>query len=91
MAWIEAADLLAHDADIAIRIGRLPGRRYERSQPRIELPIITLWDVPADGLFPDRLVPVCALDLPPDCQGEYTPSGKTICIFIGNRSALTNR
>jgi hypothetical protein len=30
-------------------------------------------DVPADGLFPDRLVPVCSLDLPPDCQGEYIP------------------
>jgi hypothetical protein len=58
------AGLLAHDT----------GRRYERSQPRIELPMITLWDdVPADGLFPDRLVPVCALDLPPDCQGEYIP------------------
>ncbi|MFK8251896.1 LysR substrate-binding domain-containing protein [Ancylobacter terrae] len=58
---IEAADLLAHDADIAIRVGRLPGRRYERTQPRIELPMVTRWDgVHADELFADRLVPVCA-------------------------------
>lgn len=58
---IEAADLLAHDADIAIRVGRLPGRRYERNQPRIELPMVTRWDgVHADELFADRLVPVCA-------------------------------
>lgn len=58
---IEPADLLAHDADIAIRVGRLPGRRYDRSQPRIELPMIARWDgVHADELFADRLVPVCA-------------------------------
>lgn len=61
---IEAADLLAHDADIAIRVGRLPGRRYERTQPRIELPMVTRWDgVHADELFPDRLVPVCVPEL----------------------------
>lgn len=61
---IEAADLLAHDADIAIRVGRLPGRRYDRTQPRIELPMVTRWDgVHADELFPDRLVPVCVPEL----------------------------
>ncbi|MGO4287154.1 LysR substrate-binding domain-containing protein [Bosea sp. TAB14] len=58
---IEPADLLAHDADVAIRVGRLPGRHYERNQPRIELSMLTRWDgVHADELFPDRLVPVCS-------------------------------
>lgn len=58
---IEPADLLAHEADVAIRVGRLPGRHYERNQPRIELSMLTRWDgVHADELFPDRLVPVCA-------------------------------
>lgn len=58
---IEPADLLAHEADVAIRVGRLPGRHYERNQPRIELSMLTRWDgVHADELFPDRLVPVCS-------------------------------
>lgn len=61
---IEPADLLAHEADVAIRVGRLPGRHYERNQPRIELTMLTRWDgVHADELFPDRLVPVCSPDL----------------------------
>ncbi|MDQ0391412.1 LysR substrate-binding domain-containing protein [Labrys monachus] len=56
---IEPADLLA--TDIAIRVGRLPGRHYERTQPRIELSMVTRWDgIHADELFPDRLRPVCA-------------------------------
>lgn len=58
---IEPADLLAHEADVAIRVGRLPGRHYERNQPRIELSMLTRWDgVHANELFPDRLVAVCA-------------------------------
>lgn len=61
---IEPADLLAHEADVAIRVGRLPGRHYERNQPRIELSMLTRWDgVHADELFPDRLVPVCSQGL----------------------------
>jgi LysR family transcriptional regulator, glycine cleavage system transcriptional activator len=61
---IEPADLLANDADIAIRVGRLPGRRYERTQPRIEISMVTKWDgVHADELFPDKLVPVCSPSL----------------------------
>ncbi|MFO1147479.1 MAG: transcriptional regulator GcvA [Alsobacter sp.] len=61
---IEPADLLAHDADVAIRVGRLPGRRYERTQPRIELEMVSNWSgVHAEELFPDVLVPVCRPDL----------------------------
>lgn len=58
---IEPANLLATDADVAIRVGKLPGRHYNRRQPRIELTMVESWDgVSADELFPDRLVPVCA-------------------------------
>ena len=58
---IEPADLHVNDMDIAIRVGRLPGRHYERTQPRIELSMVTRWDgIHADELFPDRLRPVCA-------------------------------
>ncbi len=61
---IEPADLLAHDADVAIRVGRLPGRRYDRMQPRIEISMVARWDgVHADEMFPDKLVPVCAPSL----------------------------
>src|SRR5262249_12837657 len=58
---IEPADLVQNEADIAIRVGRLPGRHYERNRPRIELNMVTRWDgVRADELFADRLRPVCA-------------------------------
>jgi LysR family transcriptional regulator, glycine cleavage system transcriptional activator len=64
LSSIEPADLLAHEADVAIRVGRLPGRRYDKLQPRIDLSMVTKWDnVHADELFPDRLVPVCAPSL----------------------------
>jgi LysR family glycine cleavage system transcriptional activator len=70
---IEPADLLAHEADVAIRVGRLPGRHYERNQPRIELTMLTRWEgVHADELFPDKLVPVCAPELL--AQGPVTPA-----------------
>jgi LysR family transcriptional regulator, glycine cleavage system transcriptional activator len=61
---IEPADLLLHDADIAIRVGRLPGRRYERLQPRIDIEMLSNWSgVHADELFADRLLPVCLPEL----------------------------
>lgn len=70
---IGPADLGAQEADIAIRVGRLPGRRYDRSQPRIELDMVTSWDgVHAEELFPDVLVPVCAPSLAP--AGDATPA-----------------
>lgn len=49
----------ANDADIAIRVGRLPGKTYASSQPRIELEMMANWKgISADFLFPDVLVPV---------------------------------
>lgn len=61
---IEPADLLAHEADVAIRVGRLPGRLYRPDQPRIALEMVTDWSgVHVEELFPDILVPVCAPSL----------------------------
>ena len=57
---IEPAELLAHEADVAIRVGRLPGRDYPRNAARIELEMVRDWSgLHADPLFPDVLVPVC--------------------------------
>ena len=61
---IEPVDFKRGDADIAIRVGRLPGRHYDRWMPRISLNMVTDWEgIDADELFPDVLVPVCAPDL----------------------------
>jgi LysR family glycine cleavage system transcriptional activator len=58
---IEPVDLANDRIDIALRVGRLPGRTYDKKQPRIELEMVTDWDgVGADELFPDILVPVCS-------------------------------
>lgn len=64
IASIEPADLLNDNVDVAIRVGKLPGRRYERDQPRIDLTMLRSWDrVTADELFEDRLIPVCSPEL----------------------------
>ena len=56
--------LLAHEADVAIRVGRLPGRHYETRRPRIDMDVVANWTgVHADELFPDCLVPVCSPSL----------------------------
>lgn len=53
---IDPVNLLAHEADIAIRVGRLPGRTYGRTQPRIELDMVANWNgVHADELFADAV------------------------------------
>lgn len=57
----EPADLLANEADVAIRVGPLPGRHYDRDQPRITKIMLKSWEgAHADELFPDKLVPVCS-------------------------------
>jgi LysR family glycine cleavage system transcriptional activator len=58
---IEPVSFVDRSADVAIRVGRLPGRSYAPGAPRIELEMVTNWvDVTAEELFPDRLVPVCS-------------------------------
>lgn len=47
--------------DVAIRVGRVPGKHYERNQPRIELEMAESWNgLHIDELLPDRLVTVCS-------------------------------
>lgn len=47
--------------DVAIRVGRVPGKHYERYQPRIELEMADSWrGIHVDEMLPDRLVPVCS-------------------------------
>jgi LysR family glycine cleavage system transcriptional activator len=58
---IQPADLAGREADLAIRAGALPGRSYDKHQPRIELRMVQDWQgVHADFLFPDILMPICS-------------------------------
>lgn len=61
---IAPADLRGSDVDIALRVGRLPGRHYRRDLPGIDLVMTERWDgIEADHLFDDVLVPVIARKL----------------------------
>ncbi|MGV6873914.1 LysR substrate-binding domain-containing protein [Pseudochelatococcus sp. B33] len=61
---IDPVNLADREADIAIRVGPLPGQTYDRLRPRISLNMVTHWSgVVSDELFPDILVPVCAPQL----------------------------
>ena len=56
---IEPAALSPGVIDIAIGCGALPGKRYDKLQPRVDLQLVKDWtNVHAQELFPDRLVPV---------------------------------
>ena len=56
---ISPVDLHSGEVDVAIRVGRLPGKHYDRSQPRINLEMVTNWrGVRATQLCPDILVPL---------------------------------
>jgi LysR family glycine cleavage system transcriptional activator len=58
---IEPVDLQAKGADLAIRVGRVPGEEYSPENPRIEMDMVTDWrGVHTDLLFPDVLVPICS-------------------------------
>ena len=61
---IDAADLHNGGIDVAVRVGKLPGRAYRRDRPRIDLVMTERWDgIVADELFPDALVPVASRQL----------------------------
>lgn len=61
---LDPVDFRSHQADVAIRVGRLPGRQYPADAPRIDLEIAESWkDVQADFLFSDVLVPVMSRKL----------------------------
>ncbi|CAM5212879.1 LysR family glycine cleavage system transcriptional activator OS=Castellaniella defragrans OX=75697 GN=HNR28_001162 PE=3 SV=1 [Castellaniella defragrans] len=56
---IDPVDFQSNEADVAIRVGALPGRRYEATAPRVDLVMTTDWrDVEVEELAADVLVPV---------------------------------
>lgn len=61
---IDPADLHKEEGVVAIRVGRLPGSRYDRNAPRIDLEMTDNWkDLYIEPLFPDILVPVVSAQL----------------------------
>ena len=57
---IDPVNLHSRDADVAIRVGALPGRHYAPQVPGVDLSMVVDWrGVLADELTPDTLVPVC--------------------------------
>lgn len=61
---IEPANLQNKEVDMAIRVGRLPGRRYLASCPRVDLQLAAYWQgVDVEPLFDDVLVPVMSRKL----------------------------
>lgn len=60
LSSIEPVSLAAGEADLAIRVGRLPGQPQHRLAPRIELEMVRDWrGLEATPFLPDVLVPVC--------------------------------
>lgn len=56
---IDPVNLHGREADVAIRVGALPGRSYEQPMPRVDLTMVQDWrGVLAEELAPDVLVPV---------------------------------
>lgn len=56
---IGPVDLHAREADVAIRVGALPGKQYPPDAPKVDLTMVPDWrGVLADELAPDMLVPV---------------------------------
>lgn len=52
-------DLHSREADVAIRVGALPGKQYPQRAPRVDLTMVPDWHgLLADELAPEYLVPV---------------------------------
>lgn len=59
--------------DVAIRVGRVPGKHYDRNQPRVELEMTENWrGIHIDELLPDKLVAICSPRLI-DERGQMAP------------------
>lgn len=71
---IRAVDLQSNEADVAIRVGPLPGKSYEPRQPQIDLDMVTNWrGVHAEPLFDDVLIPVLSPKLLDSAHPVSTP------------------
>jgi LysR family glycine cleavage system transcriptional activator len=58
---IEPVDFQGKAADLAIRVGRLPGESFQPDRPRVEMDMVTAWEgVRSEFLFRDVLVPICS-------------------------------
>jgi LysR family glycine cleavage system transcriptional activator len=78
MSSIGPVDLHSRDADVAIRVGALPGRRYDPLMPRVDLTMATDWrGVLAEELAPDVLVPVYSPALV--AEGSRPQDPKAVC------------
>lgn len=72
---ISPVDFRTHEVDVAIRVGRFPGRTYPKRQPRIELEMVESWkDVTAQHLFQDVLIPVISRKLLEQGRPITTPA-----------------
>lgn len=58
---IRTVDMHADNIDVAIRVGKLPGKRYSDKAPAVDLVLLEDWtDIEAEFLFPDVMVPVAS-------------------------------
>lgn len=72
---IRPVNLQANEADVAIRVGPLPGKSYDASQPRIDLEMVTSWrGVHAEQLFDDILTPILSPELLDPRRPIQTPA-----------------
>ncbi|PRX27303.1 LysR family glycine cleavage system transcriptional activator [Paraburkholderia sp. BL18I3N2] len=61
---IDPVNLHSEEADVAIRVGKIPGQRHDRKAPRIDLDMTEHWKgVYVEQLFQDVLVPVVSPQL----------------------------
>lgn len=75
---IRPVDLHSREADVALRVGALPGRLYSPVMPRIDLAMTVDWrGVLAEELAPDVLVPVYSSTLVP--HGPLPQNPKELC------------
>jgi len=72
---IRPVDLHSGEADVAIRVGALPGAQYDVQQPRIDLEMVANWrGVRATWLYPDILIPVYSSKLVHDPASIERPA-----------------
>lgn len=72
---IDPVNLHGREADIAIRVGTLPGKRYDLNAPRVDLTMVVDWrGVLAEELATDILVPVMSPSLAGDDRMLANPS-----------------
>ncbi|ODV42433.1 hypothetical protein AWV79_27135 [Cupriavidus sp. UYMMa02A] len=61
---IDPVDLRNNEVDLAIRVGKVPGMRYDRRAPRIDLSMTDSWkNLHIAPLFPDVLIPIVSRNL----------------------------